>query len=160
MGGNRSIRSKPTTFGRALTTLFLHEDWVRVNVKMNLIEDPTQSLRGERRVVWPLHHRCPKCTYYYLLLTVSRNVPIINLAVSNKLKLTRPATIMNPKSQTWYKIWETQQIRSLTLASLTWNDPNSLLFSELFKIKCCKHGLGLLKNVSPIFHGTKLTLGQ
>ena len=29
VGGNRSTRRKPTTFGRALTLLFSHEDWVR-----------------------------------------------------------------------------------------------------------------------------------
>ena len=30
VGGNRSTRRKPTTFGRALTILFSHEDWVQV----------------------------------------------------------------------------------------------------------------------------------
>ena len=28
VGGNRSTRRKPTTFGRALTLLFSHENWV------------------------------------------------------------------------------------------------------------------------------------
>ena len=60
MGGNRSTRRKPTTFGRALTILFSHENWVRVHIKMNLTGDRTRNLRGERRVVWPLHHRSPK----------------------------------------------------------------------------------------------------
>ena len=47
VGGNRSTRRKPTTFGRALTLLFSHEDWVRVH----LSGDRTRNLRGERRVV-------------------------------------------------------------------------------------------------------------
>ena len=50
-GGNRSTRRKPTTFGRALTILFSHEDWVLVY----LTGDRTRSLRGERRVVCSLH---------------------------------------------------------------------------------------------------------
>ena len=50
VGGNRSTRRKPTTFGRALTILFSHEDWVRVHIKMNLTGDRTQNLRGERQV--------------------------------------------------------------------------------------------------------------
>ena len=59
--GNRSTRRKPTTFGRALTILFSHEDWVRVHIKMNLTGDRTQNLRGERQMVWPLHQtRSPK----------------------------------------------------------------------------------------------------
>ena len=51
VGGNRSTRRKPTTFGRALTILFSHEDWVRVHIKMNLTGDRTRNVRGERRVV-------------------------------------------------------------------------------------------------------------
>ena len=51
VGGNRSTRRKPTTFGRALTILFLHEDWVRVHIKMNLTGDRTRNLRGEKQVV-------------------------------------------------------------------------------------------------------------
>ena len=46
VGGNRSIRRKPTTFGRALTLLFSHEDWVRIH----LTGDRTRNLRGVRRV--------------------------------------------------------------------------------------------------------------
>ena len=45
--GNRSTRRKHTTFGRALTILFSHEDWVQVH----LTGDRTWNLRGERRVV-------------------------------------------------------------------------------------------------------------
>ena len=44
VGGNRRTRRKPTTFGRALTILFSHEDWLRVY----LTEDRTQNLRGEK----------------------------------------------------------------------------------------------------------------
>ena len=53
-------RRKPTTFGRALTILFSHEDWVRVHIEMNLAGFRNQSLigfrtrnlsGGERRVV-------------------------------------------------------------------------------------------------------------
>ena len=44
VGGNRSTRRKPMTFGRALTLLFSHEDWVRVH----LPGDRTRNLRGER----------------------------------------------------------------------------------------------------------------
>ena len=47
VGRNRSTRRKPTTFGRALTILFSHEDWVQIH----LTGDRTRSLRGERRVV-------------------------------------------------------------------------------------------------------------
>ena len=47
VGGNRSTRRKPTTFGRALTILFSHENWVQVY----LTGDRTRNLRGERRVV-------------------------------------------------------------------------------------------------------------
>ena len=32
VGGNRGTRIKPTTFGRALTLLFSHEDWVRIHL--------------------------------------------------------------------------------------------------------------------------------
>ena len=46
MRGNRTTRRKPTTFGRALTILFLHEDWVRIHIKMNLTGDRTRNLRG------------------------------------------------------------------------------------------------------------------
>ena len=55
VGGNRSTRRKPTTFGRALTILFSHEDWVRVY----LTGDRTRNLRSERQVVSPLHQRSP-----------------------------------------------------------------------------------------------------
>ena len=47
VGGNRNTRRKPTTFGRVLTLLFSHEDWVRVH----LTGDRTRNHRGERRVV-------------------------------------------------------------------------------------------------------------
>ena len=56
VGENRSTRRKPTTFGRALTVLLSYEDWVRVY----LTGSRTWNLRGERRVVWPLHYRSPK----------------------------------------------------------------------------------------------------
>ena len=52
VGGNRSTRRKPTTFGRALTILFSHEDWVRVY----LTGDRTRNLGGERRVVRSDHY--------------------------------------------------------------------------------------------------------
>ena len=55
VGGNRSTRRKPMTFGRALTLLFSREDWVRVH----LTGDRTRNLGGGRRVVWPLHHPSP-----------------------------------------------------------------------------------------------------
>ena len=61
VGGNRCTRRKPTTFGRALTILFSHEDWVWVHIKVNLTGDQTRILRGERQVVWPLHDRNPIC---------------------------------------------------------------------------------------------------
>ena len=64
VGGNWSTQRKPTTFGRALTILFSHEDWVWVHIKMNFTGDRTQNLRGERQVVWPLHHRSPTCPEY------------------------------------------------------------------------------------------------
>ena len=47
VGGNRSTRRKPTTFGRALTILFSHEDWVRVHIKLCTI-----NLLGNRFVLW------------------------------------------------------------------------------------------------------------
>ena len=43
-----------------LTILFSHVDRVRVHIKIHLTGDRTRTLRGERRVVWPLHHRSPK----------------------------------------------------------------------------------------------------
>ena len=52
-GRNRSIRREPTTFGRALTIVFSHEDWFRVC----LTGDRSRNLRSERRVILPLHHR-------------------------------------------------------------------------------------------------------
>ena len=57
--GNRSTRRKPTIFSRALIILFSHEDWGWVQIKMNLTGNRTRNLRGERQVVWPLHHRSP-----------------------------------------------------------------------------------------------------
>ena len=51
VGGNRSTRRKPTTFGRALTVLFSHEDWVRVHIKMG-IEPGTLEVKGE----WSDHY--------------------------------------------------------------------------------------------------------
>ena len=63
VGGNRSTQRKPTTFGRALTMLFSHEDWVWVHIKINLTGNWTWNLRGERQVVWPLHHRSPTNEY-------------------------------------------------------------------------------------------------
>ena len=51
VGGNQSTRRKPTTFGRALTILFSHEDWVRVHIRVNVTGDRTHNLRGERQVV-------------------------------------------------------------------------------------------------------------
>ena len=42
---------KTTTFDRALTVPFSHEDWVRVHIKVNLTGDRTRNLRGERQVV-------------------------------------------------------------------------------------------------------------
>ena len=59
VGGSRSTRREPTTFSRALTILSSHEDWVRAHIKRNLTGDRTQYLRGERQVVWPLHHQSP-----------------------------------------------------------------------------------------------------
>ena len=62
-----STREKATTFSRTLTMFFshkdwptlrwTHKDWVRAYIKMNLTGDWTLNLRGERRVVWPLHHQ-------------------------------------------------------------------------------------------------------
>ena len=54
VGGNRSTRRKPTTFGRALTILFSHEDWVRVWFESTLlgIELGTLEVKGE----WPDHY--------------------------------------------------------------------------------------------------------
>ena len=56
VGVYRSTQRKPTTFGRALTIPFSHEDWVWVHIKMNLAGDQTRNLRGETQVVWSLHH--------------------------------------------------------------------------------------------------------
>ena len=54
VGGNRSTRGKPTTFGRALTILFSHEDWFRIHIKMTLlgIELGTLEVKGE----WSDHY--------------------------------------------------------------------------------------------------------
>ena len=76
VGGNRSTWRKPTTFGRALTILFSHEDWVRVHIKMNLTGDQTQNLRGERQVVWPYHNTHYCC---WICEIVCLNVEYLNL---------------------------------------------------------------------------------
>ena len=47
VGGNRSTRRKPTTFGRTLTILFSQEDWVRVHIKMNLTGDRGLEVKGK-----------------------------------------------------------------------------------------------------------------
>ena len=54
VGGNRSTRRKPTTFGRALTILFSHENWVRIHIKMTLLEIElgTLEVKGE----WSDHY--------------------------------------------------------------------------------------------------------
>ena len=51
VGGNRSTRRKPTTFGRALSILLSHEDWVRVYLKLG-IEVGTLEVKGE----WSDHY--------------------------------------------------------------------------------------------------------
>ncbi len=58
MGGNRSARRKPTTFGRVLTDSF-HMSGVlgSSNIENVLAENRTRNLRGERRALWPLRHR-------------------------------------------------------------------------------------------------------
>ena len=43
------------TFGRALTVLFSHEDWVRVHIKMNLTGDRTRN-RIEVKGEWSDHY--------------------------------------------------------------------------------------------------------
>ena len=58
------------TFSRALTILFSHEDRVQVHIKMNLTGDRTRNLRGERRVVRPLH-LCVRFTSSKAYLTYS-----------------------------------------------------------------------------------------
>jgi hypothetical protein len=49
VGGNRSTRGKPTTFGRALLLLFSHEDWVRVALrKFSLrLEHAASEVKGK-----------------------------------------------------------------------------------------------------------------
>ena len=49
VGGNRSTRGKPTTFGRALTLLFSHEDWVRVALRKYLVrfEPAASEVKGK-----------------------------------------------------------------------------------------------------------------
>ena len=67
MGGNRSTRRKPTTFGRALTMLFSHEDWVRVHIKMTLlgIELGTLEVKGE----WSDHYTTEAPRSYIITTT-------------------------------------------------------------------------------------------
>ena len=62
---SKATRRKPTTFGRALTVLFLHEDWVRVHIKMNLTGDRTRNLKGE----WSDHYTT-EAPIYILYITL------------------------------------------------------------------------------------------
>ena len=51
VGGNRSARRKPTTFGRVLTDSFHMSKALRSsNIEKVLSEIRTRNLRGERRV--------------------------------------------------------------------------------------------------------------
>ena len=60
VGGNRSARRKPTTFGRVLTSSFhMSEALGSSNIEKVLSENRTRSLRGERRALLPLRHRSP-----------------------------------------------------------------------------------------------------
>ena len=57
VGGNRSARRKPTTFGRVLTDSFHMSGALgSSNIEKVLSENRTRNLRGERRVLWPLRH--------------------------------------------------------------------------------------------------------
>ena len=58
MGENRSTRRKPTTFGRALTILFQHEGWLRVQIKMNLVGIELRTLEAKGK--WSDHYWPPK----------------------------------------------------------------------------------------------------
>ncbi len=60
VGGNRSARRKPTTFGRVLTDSFhMRGALGSSDIEKVLTENRTRSLRGERRALWPLRHRSP-----------------------------------------------------------------------------------------------------
>ena len=51
VGGNRSTRRKPTTFGRALTNSFHMSGALgSSNIEKVLAENQTSNLRGERQV--------------------------------------------------------------------------------------------------------------
>ncbi len=52
VGGNRSARRKPTTFGRALTNSFhMNEALGSSNIENVLTENRTRNLKDERRVL-------------------------------------------------------------------------------------------------------------
>ncbi len=71
VGGNRSARRKPTTFGRVLTDSFhMSRALGSSNIEKVLAENRTRNLRGERRVLWPLRHRSPLHWPRYPLPTV------------------------------------------------------------------------------------------
>ena len=60
VGGNRSARRKPTTFGRVLTDSFhMSKALDSSNIEKVLAENRTRNLRGERPAHWPLRHRSP-----------------------------------------------------------------------------------------------------
>ena len=83
VGGNRSTRKKPTTFGRALTRLFSHEDWVRIHIKMTLlgIELGTLEVKGE----WSDHYttEAPRYTYKYIQIYIYTKSKVNSNGVCN-----------------------------------------------------------------------------
>ena len=50
---------KPTTFGRTLTILFSHEDWVRIHIKMNITGDRTRNHYTTEAQENCLSYMCP-----------------------------------------------------------------------------------------------------
>ena len=63
VGGNRSARRKPTTFGRALAYSFHMRNSKSPDGESN------PRLRGERRSCQPLRHRSPLCRHFVVILT-------------------------------------------------------------------------------------------
>ncbi len=67
VGGNRSARREPTTFGRVLTNSFHVSGALGLgNIEKVLSENRTRNLRGERRAERPLRHRSPHCTHVHV----------------------------------------------------------------------------------------------
>ena len=74
VGGNRSARRKPTTFGRVLTNSFRISGALGSgNIGNVLTENRTRNLRGERRALRPLRLRSPYLNITKVITSGTKN---------------------------------------------------------------------------------------